>query len=564
MDDVRTHDAQEPPDTRNGVKDGNPQSQNQQRRIEHATTATVTNDRYTTICTLEIRPSKDDTATAINTIHRRIFDAIKEIDDTAVIITLEQTKFNHGKDMPTTEQYYKTVFTDWRQCHVTKREYVSFQLESTQTISQLKYGSMANGNKGIFDTLRSNSAFLRMRKYGSQTEASIGFFLGINPKLTLRKALKDKIDHIITWLDLDDDDTKLLMKESKKGDPPTQEIIIPAYDIHHKIFSSGNGEDRLTSTVYEIRTSPTHAATLKSILCKASHPDNHPIVQFIPYGIQGITHKDIYKNLIKKQNAFIRESSIIPVYDIEERDIGKFTQKIEESKYIKSIESTNESTSKGKYFMITTKKDYQLAVNEVKAMIKYVYPERKEDERQDYQRGNKPVIHNNVSSYAQVLADFHEETPVPTNNSNKRLKIQFREQTPTSKRDAPKEVTFLAYEDPTPAEDHYGKQTINENRNPTPKEGLGQVAGYDRGGRGGQGGKGYGAGSNHATSNTVQLPNPWRNEVHSMIREMKVDIMKEIKLVITTVISSQLSEIAKVMASEIKTAISMELSTHIN
>ena len=376
MDDVRTHDSQEPSDTRNGVKDGTPQSQNQQRRIEHATTATVTNDRYTTICTLEIRPSKDDTATATNTIHRRIFDAIKEIDDTAVIITLEQIRIKHGKDMPT-EKDYKTVFTDWRQCHVTKREYVSFQLESTQTISQLKYGSMANVNKGIFDTLRSNSAFLRMRKYGSQTEASIGFFLGINPKLTLRKALKEKIDDIITWLDLDDDDTKLLMKESKKGDSSTQEIIIPAYDIHHKIFSSDNGEDRITSTVYEIRTSPTHAAILKSILCKASHPDNHPIVQFIPYGIQSITHKNIYKNLIKKQNAFIRESSIIPVYDVKERDIGKLTKLIEESKYIKSIETTNESTSKGKYFMITTKKYYQLAVNEVKAMIKYVYPERK-------------------------------------------------------------------------------------------------------------------------------------------------------------------------------------------
>ena len=432
--------------------------------------------------------------------------------------------------------------------------------DSTQTISQLKYDSMANGNKGIFDTLRSNSAFLRMRKYESQTEASIGFFLGINPKLTLRKALKDKIDHIITWLDLDDDDTKLLMKESKKGDSNTQEIIIPAYDIHHKIFSSGNGDDRLTSTVYEIRTSPTHAATLKSILCKASHPDNHPIVQFIPYGIQGITHKDIYKNLIKKQNAFIRESSIIPVYDIKEQDIGTLTQKIEESKYIQSIESTNETTSKGKYFMITTKKDYQSAVNEVNAMIKYVYPERKEAERQDYQRGNKPVIHTNVSSYAQVLADFHDDTPVPTNNSNKRLKMQFREQTSTSKRDAPKEVNFIDTEDPTPAEDHYGMQTTNDNRNPKPTEGIRHVAGYTRGGRGGRGGNGHGAGSNHASSNTVQLPNPWRNEVHSMIREMKADIMKEIKIVLSTTITSQLSEIAKAMANEIKAALNIDLS----
>ena len=162
MDDVRTPNSQEPPDPRNGVKDGNPQSQIQQRRIEHATTATVDNDRYTTICTLETRPPRDDSAIAIDTIHRRIYEAIKEIDDSAAIITLDQTRINHCKDMPT-EKYYKKVFTDWRQSNVTKREYVSFQVESTQTISQLKYGSMANGNKDIFDTLRRNSAFLRMR-----------------------------------------------------------------------------------------------------------------------------------------------------------------------------------------------------------------------------------------------------------------------------------------------------------------------------------------------------------------------------------------------------------------
>ena len=48
---------------------------------------------------------------------------------------------------------------------------------------------------------------------------------------------------------------------------------------------------------------------------------------------------------------------------------------------------------------------------------------------------------------------FHEDNPVPTNNSNKRLKMHFREQTPTSKRDAPKEVTFLDIDDPTPAEE---------------------------------------------------------------------------------------------------------------
>ena len=48
--------------------------------------------------------------------------------------------------------------------------------------------------------------------------------------------------------------------------------------------------------------------------------------------------------------------------------------------------------------MITTKKDCKLAVMEVKTMLKYIYPEREEDERQDYQRANTSIIHNNVSN----------------------------------------------------------------------------------------------------------------------------------------------------------------------
>ena len=101
MDDVRKPDPQKPPDARNDVKDGTPQIKTHQRRIEHAATAIVDNGYYTTICTLSIRPAKDDTATATDTIHRRIFDVIKEIDDSVVIISLDQLRITHGKDMPT-------------------------------------------------------------------------------------------------------------------------------------------------------------------------------------------------------------------------------------------------------------------------------------------------------------------------------------------------------------------------------------------------------------------------------------------------------------------------------
>ena len=175
---------------------------------------------------------------------------------------------------------------------------------------------------------------------------------------------------------------------------------------------------------------------------------------------------------------------------------------------------------------------------EVKTMLKYIYPEREEDERQDYQRDNTPLIHSNVSTYTQALMLFHEDNPAPTNNSNKRLKMQFRQQTPTSKRDAPKEVTFLDIDDPTPTEEHIRLQpTPPINRPPNQSEGRGHAGRGDMGARGGQGGRRSDR-SKSSLMEPVPLPYPWRNEVENLIRDMRIDIMKEIILAITTAISS--------------------------
>ena len=85
--------------------------------------------------------------------------------------------------------------------------------------------------------------------------------------------------------------------------------------------------------------------------------------------------------------------------------------------------TTNESQIKGKDVMITAKIDYKNIVKEVKTMIKYVYPDREEDERQNYRRENTHILHSNISTYAQVLMLFHNENSVPTNLSNKCLKM---------------------------------------------------------------------------------------------------------------------------------------------
>ena len=66
----------------------------------------------------------------------------------------------------------------------------------------------------MFDTFHDNSALLKMKRFKFHTDESIEFFLDINPKLILRKLLKETIDEICTWLDLDDDDTNTFVKET--------------------------------------------------------------------------------------------------------------------------------------------------------------------------------------------------------------------------------------------------------------------------------------------------------------------------------------------------------------
>ena len=54
-------------------------------------------------------------------------------------------------------------------------------------------------------------------------------------------------------------------------------------------------------------------------------------------------------------------------------------------------------------------------------MIKYTYPERTNKEFSiSSQRNNTPIIHTNVSTYAQVLISFHEFNPVPLQHSHKK------------------------------------------------------------------------------------------------------------------------------------------------
>ena len=148
------------------IATGNDKNMVYNRRIEHATTATVINNRFTTKCTLDIRPEKPNSIINSPKIHQKLFEAIKNMDESATIITHENNRITNSNTLPT-DNKHNITFPDQRFCNITKRVYISFTLESELSLSQIKYGSRYNLSGGIIKTLRANLAFLKMEKYNS-------------------------------------------------------------------------------------------------------------------------------------------------------------------------------------------------------------------------------------------------------------------------------------------------------------------------------------------------------------------------------------------------------------
>ena len=83
------------------------------------------------------------------------------MNETAAIITHDNIQITNINTF-SNDKEPNTSFPDQRLCKVTKRIYISFTLESTFTLSQLKYGSRYNSINIIIENLRANRAFLKM------------------------------------------------------------------------------------------------------------------------------------------------------------------------------------------------------------------------------------------------------------------------------------------------------------------------------------------------------------------------------------------------------------------
>ena len=94
--------------------------------------------------------------------------------------------------------------------------YFSRKIESAIPLGNIKYRSRQQLSN-IFDTLVSNNAYLNFKTFSTHKEYLIGFSTRVNPKVTLREILRNKIQDELKWIDLDDEESVQIAHQIKDG-----------------------------------------------------------------------------------------------------------------------------------------------------------------------------------------------------------------------------------------------------------------------------------------------------------------------------------------------------------
>ena len=129
---ITLKDPELPPNTNNTMT---------QRTIEIATAAVIVNYRITTPVTLQLRPSKGSTNLSVLKAHENIFSAMKLIDPTLKLITIQNDIIDTTYQFPSSALEYTTKFKNFHKDPKTSRVYISHKIESATPLDEIKYGN---------------------------------------------------------------------------------------------------------------------------------------------------------------------------------------------------------------------------------------------------------------------------------------------------------------------------------------------------------------------------------------------------------------------------------------
>ena len=132
---------------------------------------------------------------------------------------------------------------------------------------------------------------------------------------------------------------------------------------------------------------------------------------FIPYGMDslGTETRDITRSMIIKQNKFLTDIAVVPIFGVQKEEEEKFYDIFSNFLYFSGLEPTRKSQEDGKYLLLTTTANKYNAQLEADILLSKHFTNANVACRYSTRR-NVPIVQNHFSTYADALA----KSPPPT------------------------------------------------------------------------------------------------------------------------------------------------------
>ena len=253
-------------------------SDSYERRVAHAESIKVVNNRYSTPVTLKFAAVTKEGMVTITQKHVIIFTAIKLLDPTASIKSQKRVVYHHPKDF-LCSQVYQDVFDviSNKNSHPKPHINVKHIIESTLTVNNLKYGQ-----RNLMITLQQQQVFLQFNKFSNHREVCIGWFKYISTMLKTANLTSTEIASFTTT-NYKPVTAKPLERSHKcigeindDANDEWKEIVFPAFDLNMRSISIGNGDKRISTIEFEVRYHSEKIVILKTILSRI-YSNNSPL-----------------------------------------------------------------------------------------------------------------------------------------------------------------------------------------------------------------------------------------------------------------------------------------------
>ena len=240
---------------------------------------------------------------------KKLFEQMIQVDNDIVFKsdTDGRITFRKISEFPSIESKFKEFFT------VTSYDkqgkiHVNFQIESKKRLAAMKRDST------FFNYLRESKIWLVEHKYESHALKSIGFVVKKSPTLTNRPQFEAEIgkalnEFVQTAID-EGDEGGITLDERQLT--PTLEIS--GKTVRHVVREGEVKVGTLETNALEIRCEANKADRLKKLLCTADLP-SHKFGMFVPYELAR-TESKVYEGLIREQNKYMAEVTVIPVFGL--------------------------------------------------------------------------------------------------------------------------------------------------------------------------------------------------------------------------------------------------------